>query len=516
MALQRYLADSTARSGDHAAVVEPEGASITYAELSELTDRLRDRLAALGVEPGDRVGLLLHKSIDSVAGVFGILKRGAAYVPVDASAPVARAAFILDDCQVKAVLVEAALAPSLGEELAALGSAGIPLLVLDEVGGGKGLSKALDRAEAEAPAATVETHDSAESELAYIIYTSGSTGRPKGVPLTHGNAEAFVDWCTEVFSPTPEDRFSSHAPFHFDLSILDLYTPIKHGATLVLIGEELGKEPGRLAEAISSCGITIWYSAPSILTMLVQFGKLESHDYSKLRSVLFAGEVFPIRHLRALIELWPHPSFYNLYGPTETNVCTYHPVPSPLPADGLEALPIGAVCSHLSALVIDEDGTPVSKGESGELCIAGPNVMEGYWNLEEQTRKAFVESEGVRFYRTGDLVVEEEGGVFTFMGRRDRMIKRRGYRVELGEIEACLYRHPDIHEAAVVAVSDDEGVKVHAHYASQGEAKLSMIKLKKFCSEHLPVYMIPDTFKKHEALPKTSTDKTDYQALKSL
>ena len=148
------------------------------------------------------------------------------------------------------------------------------------------------------------------SQLAYILYTSGSTGRPKGVMLSHGNAACFIDWCSDVFQPNEHDRFSSHAPFHFDLSILDIYVSLKHGATLVLVEEQLGKEPARLAPWIAEKKITVWYSAPSILSLLAQFGKLEQHDYSALKLVLFAGEVFPIKYLKLLKSLWRHPQVF--------------------------------------------------------------------------------------------------------------------------------------------------------------------------------------------------------------
>src|SRR5262249_14488047 len=146
-------------------------------------------------------------------------------------------------------------------------------------------------------------------DLAYILYTSGSTGRPKGVTLSHANASTFVDWCSTTFEPTSDDRFSAHAPFHFDLSILDIWVALKHGATLMIIDEELGKDPSGLARYIAGARISIWYSAPSILSLLAQRGQLASHDYGSLRLVLFAGEVFPVTHLRSLQRLWPHPRY---------------------------------------------------------------------------------------------------------------------------------------------------------------------------------------------------------------
>ena len=507
--LHEVLTRSALRHPGRVAVREPGGA-VSYRELDQLSDRVRDRLAILGVAPGDRVGIHLRKSIDSVATIFGILKRGAAYVPVDPLAPASRNGYILADCSVKALVVEEARRAEVVAEMERLGS--VPrVLATDGVGGGAPLAAALDR---QGPASPAATADSGPDDLAYILYTSGSTGKPKGVMLSHRNATSFVGWCSETLAPVADDVFSSHAPFHFDLSILDLYTPLSHGATLVLIPEDTGKEPLALAQLIARERITVWYSTPSILGLLVQYGKLESQDCSPLRTVLFAGEVFPIVHLRALKRLWPWPRYLNLYGPTETNVCTWYEIPSLVPPDRGEPYPIGKVCSHLEALVVDGHGQPVREGEEGELCIRGPGVTRGYWNLPEQTARAFLERpDGSRWYRTGDLVARERGD-FKFLGRNDRMVKKRGYRVELGEIEAALYRHPAMREAAVVAVPDpDGGLTVRAHLATRDGGRLSIIELKRFCASLLPVYMIPDRFVFQAELPKTSTDKTDYQRL---
>jgi amino acid adenylation domain-containing protein len=517
MALHRYLDEAASPRASHPAVEEPDGEAISYQELAGLSDQVRDRLASLGVSPGDRVGLYVRKSIDAVAWIFGALKAGAGYVPVDPNAPAERGAYIFSNCSVKVVAVERRFAEGLARALAAIGVSPF-LVVLDGAGGGRALRARLEQLQRDEPAAIAATVASGPEDLAYILYTSGSTGKPKGVTLTHRNAESFVDWCSEVFAPRPSDRFSSHAPFHFDLSILDIYVPIKHGATVVLIGEELGKEPAPLASFIAERGITVWYSAPSILSLLAQFGNLERHDFSRLRTVLFAGEVFPIVHLRSLTRQLPHPEYYNLYGPTETNVCTFYKVPPQVPEERTEPYPIGKTCSHLCSLVVDAEGGRVAFGAEGELCISGPSVMRGYWNDAAQTERAFLtDGTDTRWYRTGDIVVTDEAGDFKFRGRRDRMIKKRGYRVELGEIEACLYRHPAIREAAVVARTDDTaGMLIRAHVSTRDGSRLSLIQLKQFCSEHVPVYMVPDSFHFHEALPKTSTDKVDYQTLKGM
>jgi L-proline---[L-prolyl-carrier protein] ligase len=514
MSLHDVLARSAARHPDRVALREPAGGTLSYRGLEELSNRLRDRLVAMGVGRGDRVGIHLHKSIDAVASIFGILKCGAAYVPVDPTAPATRNGYIFADCSVKALIVEAAPRAALVGEMERLGARTM-VLAPAGAGGGEPLREAIEHLQASSPAAPATTVVSAPDDLAYILYTSGSTGKPKGVMLTHANATSFVGWCSETFAPAVTDVFSSHAPFHFDLSILDIYVPLSHGATLVLIPEDTGKEPLALAELIARERITVWYSTPSILSLLVQYGKLETHDCSSVRTVLFAGEVFPVVHLRALKASWPWPRYFNLYGPTETNVCTWYEVPAVIPPDRTEPYPIGRVCSHLEGVIVDATGEPVLEGQEGELCIRGAGVTPGYWNLPEQTSRAFLRGrDGSPWYRTGDLVTAEPGGDLEFLGRNDRMVKKRGYRVELGEIEASLYRHPAVREAAVVAVPDAEaGLKIRAHLVTRDGARISIIELKRFCGSLLPKYMIPDAFSFHAGLPRTSTDKTDYQRL---
>lgn len=512
---------SVARCPDKPAVIDPERQTVTYRQFGRLTDRLRDRLAHMGVAPGERVGIYLHKSVDSIGAIFGILKRGAAYVPVDPDAPPARCAYIFHDCAVRAVVCESALEPALREELAKLGAVP-PLLVLPSTGAGQAagdevrLSALLDAMEAQAPAPASRTIHPDLDGIAYMLYTSGSTGRPKGVTISHRAATAFVDWCSDTFEPHADDVFSSHAPLHFDLSVHDVYVSLKHGATLVLVGEELGKDPLALAPFIAERGITIWYSTPSILSLLAQYGKLERHDYSRLRIVHFAGEVFPIPQFRALYALLRHPRYFNLYGPTETNVCTWYEVTS-LEDDRTEPFPIGPVCRHYRGRVVDELGRDVPFGEEGELIIAGPGVMSGYWSLPEQNAVAFLEDEqGERWYRTGDLVVETREQGYIFHGRRDRMVKRRGYRVELGEIEAGLATHQQVREVAVVAgAATDGGVRIKAFVSFRPGTRPTMIAMKQFCMGALPKYMVPDVFAFLDALPRTSTDKIDYQTLKA-
>jgi amino acid adenylation domain-containing protein len=512
--LLEYLTASARRRPEHVALEDPGVAEITYRELDRLSDRLRDRLRYMGVRAGDRVGIALRKSIDSVTAIFGIQKCGAVHVPVDAGGPIERNVLIFENCAVRAVIADARLAEALR---AGMAQRGVALLPLDFEAGLLPLERSLDLLAGSDPAPAGEDAPREPDALAYILYTSGSTGKPKGVMISHRNATAFVDWCSDAFTPREDDRFSSHAPFHFDLSVLDIYLPLKHGATLVLISEANGKEPVTLAGLVAERRITCWYSTPSILSFLTQFGRLERHDWSALRIVHFAGEVFAVKHLRALKERVPHPRYFNLYGPTETNVCTFYEIPREIPAERAVPFPIGRPCPHYSHRVVDSEGRDVLRGEEGELWVSGPGVMMGYWNAPERDAEVFrTDAGGRRWYRTGDIVVEPPDGNLVFVGRRDRMVKKRGYRIELGEVEAGLYRHPEVKEAAVVALRDDEdGVRIRA-FLSFRERRPSIIQLKRFCAEHLLDYMVPDQFLFLEALPKTSTDKTDYQALKEI
>ena len=519
-----FFEASVRANADRTAVVAPDGSKLTYAELNDRADRVAGFLRARGVAPGDRVGFCLPKGTASLAVMLGAMKARAAYVPVDWQGPAARNRSILTDCGLAALF--------LGEERSDVlreWTGGLPKTLVRVPRSATGASvtgSAVDpgvwwRSGAVAFADVVahaplkaDARTRRRTDVAYILYTSGSTGVPKGVTLTQENAVAFVEWCSAALGPSPADRVSSHAPFHFDLSVLDVHAALRHGATLVLIGEELGKDPKALARFIAQQRITMWYSTPSVLAMLVEFGALEMHDFSALRSVCFAGEVFPIPALRRLTRQIPDAAYFNLYGPTETNVCTFFQVPLPIPDERAQPFPIGHPCTHCEGMVLDEKREEVARGSEGTLWVAGPSVFRGYWNRPELDARAFLERHGKRWYDTGDVVREDPRDGYVFVGRKDRMVKRRGLRIELAEIEVALQRNPALREAAVIVLGDPQtGVKIRAHVSARKGSELSLVALKRFCSAALPVAMSPDFFVIHDALPRTSTDKIDYQAL---
>jgi acyl-coenzyme A synthetase/AMP-(fatty) acid ligase len=237
-------------------------------------------------------------------------------------------------------------------------------------------------------------------------------------------------------------------------------------------------------------------------------------DSSPLRLVLFAGEVFPVKQVRKLVAKWPLPAYYNLYGPTETNVCTYATISNPIPEGRMEPYPIGWTCSHCKALVLDTESQAVDAGAEGLLYISGPSVFSGYWARPTESAAVFLERDGVRWYNTGDVVREHAADGFIYVGRRDRMVKRRGYRIELDEIETALYRHPSIQGAAVISAPHPESVvRIVSYVVASPNSQPSIIEMKAFCNEHLPSYMNPDFFIFVDSLPRASTNKTNYQAL---
>jgi amino acid adenylation domain-containing protein len=344
-------------------------------------------------------------------------------------------------------------------------------------------------------------------DLAYILYTSGSTGKPKGVCLSHRHALAFINWAAEELQAMPADRFSNHAPFHFDLSVLDLYVAFKTGASVSLIPDGMSYVPRRLVDFILQENITIWYSVPSALTLMMeQGGLLDLAQPIPLRVILFAGEPFPIKHLRRLFERYPSVRYLNLYGPTETNVCTFYEV-TDIPPDRTKPVPIGRACCGDRVWAVKDDGTEVKPGEEGELMVSGPTVLLGYWGRPPH---------GDGPYATGDIVQLQADGNYLYIGRRDHMVKVRGHRIELGDIEAALGEHPHIHEAAVAVSGSGVEARLVAFIVSTTDELPTLLDIKRHCAERLPRYMIVDDVRSIPALPRTRNGKVDRLTLSGM
>jgi amino acid adenylation domain-containing protein len=512
--LQQLLSKS-AKNYPEKPAVWARGKSITYRELDERSNQVAHLLHKRGIQKGDRVGLFFPKSLESIVSMLGVLKAGGVYVPLDPQAPADRVGYIIGNCGIRILITTLNKRAELSEETRGLLEASI--LVEGE---GNGRDLIAWSSLSEFPASHAPNVALVETDLAYILYTSGSTGRPKGVMLSHQNALTFVEWCAEEFGVRSEDRLSNHAPLHFDLSVFDVYNTLEAGATVYLITEDLALFPTSLSSFIENQKITIWYSVPSALMLLLLHGRLTPEKLKSLRVILFAGEVFPMKYLRQLAEISQQSALYNLYGPTETNVCTYYKVERERLA-GMEKLPIGIACANTETFSVTPDGQLAGKGEAGELYVRGPGVTYGYWADQEKTHKMvvpnhFQEHFEEKMYRTGDIVTVGDDGNYYFQGRRDSMIKSRGYRIELGEIESALLSHPGVREAAVLAVPDEIiGNRIRAVVAAHIPGSVGVLELQQYCASRVPKYMIPELVDLFDELPKTSTGKIDRVKLAS-
>jgi L-proline---[L-prolyl-carrier protein] ligase len=471
------------------AVKDSEG-GMTYDELDRLANKIARALAKLGVLKGDRVGILADKSAKAVAAMQGVLRLGAAYVPLDPMAPASRIRTIIQDCEIRVLVstenkIETVLADNLKN---------MACLYLDASRQGLGWDELLLFSDKPVNSCMIS-----EDDLAYILYTSGSTGKPKGVCISQRNALAFIEWAAEELKATPADRFSNHAPFHFDLSVLDLYVAFLSGASVALIPDGSSYIPKRLVDFIIQENITIWYSVPSALILMMEQGGLLDVQSLPLKVILFAGEPFAIGHLRRLYNHFPSVRFLNLYGPTETNVCTFYEVED-IPKDRIKPVPIGRACSGDRVWAVKDDGTEVKPGEKGELMASGPTVMLGYWGRQPH---------GDKPYATGDIVELQEDGNYMYINRRDHMVKVRGHRVELGDIEAVLGKHPAIHEAVVMIEGAGMEARLVAFIVKKNGKPISLLDIKRHCAEHLPRYMIIDYVNFLSQLPRTRNGKVD-------
>jgi len=489
--------------------------TMTYGQLNERANKLCQCLLNLQVKKGDRIGIYMPRSLESIIAVYGILKAGGVYVPLDPFAPVIRTQFVIQDCGIDHVISVQSQARALKKILSegtalqtilgVQGDFSIPNYSWDEI---NSLSDRIEK--------PVEV---LEQDLAYILYTSGSTGQPKGIMHTHYSGLAFVKLKISYYQIREDDIIGMHAPLHFDPSIFGLFTVPFIGATSIIVSEAHTKMPASLSQLIEKEKITVWMSVPLALIQMIINGAIDQRDMTALRWVLFSGEVFTTKYLRQLMELWPFAKFSNIYGPTEVNQCTYYHVEE-LQSDA--PIPIGYVWGNSEYKILTKGDELVAKGNAGELVIRTATMMKGYWNNPELTRKSFyLESvvPGVTktFYRTGDQVRLNEKGELLFLGRNDRQIKIRGYRIEIDEIEFLLAKNDLVQEIAVtIKENSDKEKQLQAFILPMPEVVFDLKLFNDYCKKVLPQYAIPDHIYVLEKFPRTASGKINRKEIEKL
>jgi len=483
------------------------GEDVTYRELASRALQLAESLRNLGVGRGQIVGVLCDRSPDLIASLLGVLRTGAAYLPLDPAYPEERLRFMLEDSGAKALIADA---PRLAALWANRDPAAQPsILHLDQIDGARG-----DAAQTGGP--RLPWPRSFSEELAYVIYTSGSTGTPKGVAVRHGSATSFVQWALSVFSPKELSGVLGATSVCFDLSIFEIFVPLSSGGRLVLVQDLLRLPEVATNEAGREGGVTLLNTVPSVLGELLQ-----AHDLPEsIETVNLAGELLLAPLVRATYQQPGVQRVLNLYGPSEdTTYSTWSEVP-----EGSTAPSIGHPVTGSRAYVADLNLRLLPRGIAGELLLggAGPRgsgLARGYLRRPGLTAERFVPdpfsgTPGARLYRTGDRARWENGGDLAFLGRLDRQVKIRGFRIELGEVEAALARCPGVDQAAVVVRPGPGGLpQVVAFVGASGPGEVRGDDLRRQLDSRMPAHMVPAIFVLLSRLPLTPSGKIDRGAL---
>ncbi|GFO72577.1 hypothetical protein BJAS_P2932 [Bathymodiolus japonicus methanotrophic gill symbiont] len=463
------------QSPDNSALIE-ENTSISYAEFKTRIEKIATFLTNKHVKD-QCIAIALDRGIDAASCIYGVLHVGAIYLPLDIKNPATRLNFIIHDARPSFIIGRGSAPDWLENKHLWLD---ISQLLLNDV--------------------HIHTPPQANNtDLAAILYTSGSTGKPKGVALSHQALLNFSSWASYTFKLDQQDRIASLAPFHFDLSIFDLFSSLASGASVYFLPARFSLSPSRLTAWLSEHKITIWYTVPSILSFVALKGALATTPLPHLKRLLFAGEVFPSQNLIKLAYLLADTALYNLYGPTETNVCCYWQVERQrLSPD--HTIPIGRAAG---AAKLDID--PVT----AELLVDSLNNFSGYWQqgqLKPQT---------TQYYPTGDKVSLNVQGELLYHGRLDRMLKCSGYRVEPAEIEQCINQLNGVQNSAVVGIKDQaSGQRPAAAIVLKSSSNLA--ETIKPLRQQLPPYMQPCKFLVLDTLPTLSNGKTDYPSVQKL
>ncbi|MEQ2026735.1 amino acid adenylation domain-containing protein [Xenorhabdus szentirmaii] len=468
---------------------------ISYAELEQRIDHICRGLHHDQISAGDRVALYLPRSTDYVAAMLAVSKMGACYVPVDTSYPAERVAYLLSDSQSRLVLTHQSLANRLMPGIAV---------------------RMLDKETSPVPAcAYAASHDDANA-LVYLIYTSGSTGMPKGVMVEHLSLINYLTDASQRYQISADTRSLFHSSISFDATLTSLYLPLLHGGTITVIQDDAGI--ALMAEALQQQNNQLLKITPAHLGILGEYLN-NAEAKSHVNALVIGGDALSCETVQAWLDEAPAPGVFNEYGPTETVVgCCVHRADRKQDLQGM--MPIGLPIANTRLFVLDGDLSPTPFGMAGELYIGGLGVARGYWDRPELTAEKFtilsVPEGEIRVYRTGDRVCALPNGELLYLGRDDRQIKLRGYRIEPAEIEAQLMQHPQVRQSVLLPYANEQGeVQLVACVVLRQTTQTGNVSedLRDFLGQHLPANMLPHTIVLLDEMPQTTNGKVDHAAL---
>ena len=494
--LLEYLEATAARVPEAPALTD-ENTCITFGKLRDQARRLGTAIARRVGKANRPVAVLTDRKASSIVGFQGVLYSGNYYVPVDCKMPLGRMESLLDQLRPAAMVLDRGDS----EVVEAFTELCPQIFVEDALAeeSDDGLLTALRR-------------KVLDVDPAYVIFTSGSTGTPKGIVVSHRSVIDFTEWYVDTCGITGEDILGNQAPFYFDLSVKDLYSTMKTGASMHILPRKFFLFPILLMRYLEEHKVTTLSWATSAFHLVANSGVLEKVVPQSLRRVILGGEALQAKQLNIWRRALPQVQYINLYGPTEVTVdCCYYFIDREF-AD-TESIPIGKACENKEVFLLDGEGNPVPQGEPGEICVRGSGLAQGYYGDWDKSGAVFTQDPRNswyhdRIYHTGDMAVENEDGNFVFLARKDNQIKHGGYRIELGEIETALNSLAEI--KAAVCFFDPGKDKIHCVY--QGE--LTSADIVKGIRDLVPKYMLPNVYHQVERMPYNANGKIDRNALK--
>lgn len=480
-----------------------ETKAYTYQEFQTIAKQVAMQICQTIEEIRQPIFVLVDRQVESLIGFMATLYSGNYYVPIDCHMPKQRIEAVMEQVKPKAILCtqkeESFVVELLGDRIHSINTIVIPHCVAEDI--------PIDES-------FLQQHWKRVLDVdpVYVIFTSGSTGIPKGIVISQRSVIDFTDWMTDTFHFTSEDCMGNQAPFYFDLSVKDIYTTLKCGATTHIISKKAFLFPTMLVDWINERHITALIWATSAFHLVAQSKVLATKKMETVQKVILGGEALVAKHLNTWKQAMPHIQYVNLYGPTEVTVdCTYYCINRDYADD--EAIPIGVACENKEILLLDETHThEVADGMPGEICVRGTGLAKGYFGDEEKTNQVFIQNPThARYpdllYCTGDIAIKNEEGLLVFQSRKDGQIKHMGYRIELGEIERAVNGFEKV--VAAICFYDTDRQKIVCVY----EGEVTEAEIIAYVQERIPKYMYPNVFRKQEKMPYNANGKIDRVAL---